>query len=48
MSTEKAEKILSAIREKLLNPSVPNNVTGKIEVNLKDGGIVDNKVQVNV
>lgn len=39
MTEPKVEKILKALREKLLSDKVPDDATGKIIVNLQTGGV---------
>jgi len=39
MSPEKVDKVLEKLKEKLLTPSVPDDATGRIIVNLQTGGV---------
>jgi len=46
--SDKKRKILDAVKAKLDEPHVPNNVNGKLIVELKDGGVMDKKIEAKL
>ena len=46
--SEKKRKILEAVKAKLDDPKVPNDVNGKLIIELKEGGVMDKKIEAKL
>ena len=46
--SDKKRKILEAVKAKLDDPKVPNDVNGKLIVELKEGGVMDKKIEAKL